>query len=77
MDGQEALDRIVEAGGADAFDIMLMDLHMPRKVGRAEGGGACQEAHGNVLDLSAGCWAACAAVRMLECGCRPCTALIL
>ena len=31
-DGQEALDHIAERGGPDAFDFILMDLHMPRKV---------------------------------------------
>ena len=31
-DGQEALDCITAGGGADAFDFILMDLHMPRKV---------------------------------------------
>lgn len=31
-DGQEALDRIAARGGPDAFDFILMDLHMPRKV---------------------------------------------
>lgn len=32
MDGQEAYDEIVKKGGPDAFDVILMDLHMPRKV---------------------------------------------
>ena len=32
FDGQEALDKIVAAGGPDAFDVILMDLHMPQKV---------------------------------------------
>ena len=31
-DGQEALDKLAEAGGPDAFDVILMDLHMPLKV---------------------------------------------
>ena len=34
MDGQEAYDEIVKRGGPDAFDVILMDLHMPRKVRR-------------------------------------------
>ena len=34
-DGQEALDQIAERGGPDAFDFILMDLHMPRKVSPA------------------------------------------
>jgi CheY-like chemotaxis protein len=32
MDGQEAYNEIVKRGGPDAFDVILMDLHMPRKV---------------------------------------------
>ncbi|KAK9840570.1 hypothetical protein WJX81_001725 [Elliptochloris bilobata] len=32
-DGQEALDHISARGGPDAFDFILMDLHMPRKGG--------------------------------------------
>ena len=32
MDGQQAMDVIQQRGGADAFDIILTDLHMPRKV---------------------------------------------
>ena len=32
-DGQAALDALEAAGGADAFDLVLMDLHMPRKGG--------------------------------------------
>ncbi len=31
-DGQDAYDEIVARGGPDAFDVILMDLHMPRKV---------------------------------------------
>ena len=33
MDGQQAMDKIEQAGGADAFDVVLTDLHMPHKVG--------------------------------------------
>ncbi|BDA47022.1 probable sensor histidine kinase GacS [Coccomyxa sp. Obi] len=33
MDGQEAYEEIVKHGGPDAFDVILMDLHMPRKGG--------------------------------------------
>ena len=32
MDGQLAMDELQRRGGADAFDIILTDLHMPRKV---------------------------------------------
>ncbi len=32
-DGQQALEEIERRGGADAFDIILTDLHMPFKVG--------------------------------------------
>ena len=32
MDGQQAMDVLQQQGGADAFDIILTDLHMPRKV---------------------------------------------
>lgn len=32
-DGQAALDALEAAGGAGAFDLVLMDLHMPRKGG--------------------------------------------
>lgn len=31
-DGQEAYEEIVKSGGPDAFDVILMDLHMPRMV---------------------------------------------
>lgn len=34
MDGQEACDEIAKRGGPDAFDVILMDLHMPRKVSK-------------------------------------------
>jgi hypothetical protein len=36
-DGQEALDHIAARGGPDAFDFILMDLHMPRKARPARG----------------------------------------
>ncbi len=36
-DGQEALDHIAARGGPDAFDFILMDLHMPRKARAARG----------------------------------------
>ena len=32
FDGEEAYSIILEKGGPDAFDVILMDLHMPRKV---------------------------------------------
>ena len=32
-DGAAALQEIQARGGGDAFDIVLTDLHMPRKVG--------------------------------------------
>lgn len=32
FDGEEAYQTILERGGPDAFDVILMDLHMPRKV---------------------------------------------
>ena len=32
VDGQQAMDELQRRGGADAFDIILTDLHMPRKV---------------------------------------------
>ncbi len=32
MDGQQALDEIHRCGGANAFNIILTDLHMPQKV---------------------------------------------
>ena len=32
FDGEEAYSTILERGGPDAFDVILMDLHMPRKV---------------------------------------------
>jgi CheY-like chemotaxis protein len=31
-DGQAAVDALHAAGGPDAFDVILMDLHMPKKV---------------------------------------------
>lgn len=31
-DGQQAIDEIHRQGGSDAFDIILADLQMPRKV---------------------------------------------
>jgi CheY-like chemotaxis protein len=31
-DGEAALEALHTAGGPDAFDVILMDLHMPRKV---------------------------------------------
>jgi len=31
-DGEAALEALHAAGGPDAFDVILMDLHMPRKV---------------------------------------------
>eukprot|EP00891_Asterochloris_glomerata_P008557 jgi/Astpho2/8557/gw1.00125.89.1_t len=33
MDGQQAMDKIEQGGGADAFDVVLTDLHMPHKGG--------------------------------------------
>jgi PleD family two-component response regulator len=33
--GQQALDIIAERGGIDAFDLILMDLHMPVMVSSA------------------------------------------
>ena len=35
FDGEEAYSTILERGGPDAFDVILMDLHMPRKVSAA------------------------------------------
>ena len=32
VDGQQAVDKLHRRGGADAFDIILTDLHMPHKV---------------------------------------------
>ena len=32
VDGQQAMDELHRRGGADAFDIILTDLHMPHKV---------------------------------------------
>ena len=32
LDGQQAMDELHRRGGADAFDIILTDLHMPHKV---------------------------------------------
>lgn len=34
VDGQQAMDELHRRGGADAFDIILTDLHMPHKVRR-------------------------------------------
>lgn len=31
-DGEAALEALHAAGGPDAFDVILMDLHMPKKV---------------------------------------------
>ena len=31
-DGQQAMDELHRRGGADAFDVILTDLHMPHKV---------------------------------------------
>lgn len=31
-DGEAAVEAVQAAGGPDAFDVILMDLHMPRKV---------------------------------------------
>ena len=33
VDGQQAMDELHCRGGADAFDIILANLHMPNKVG--------------------------------------------
>ena len=38
-DGEAALEAVAAAGGPDAFDVILMDLHMPRKVWGGGGGG--------------------------------------
>jgi CheY-like chemotaxis protein len=32
FDGEDAYQIILERGSPDAFDVILMDLHMPRKV---------------------------------------------
>ena len=32
VDGRQAMDELHRRGGADAFDIILTDLHMPHKV---------------------------------------------
>ena len=32
FDGEEAYQILLDRGGPDAFDVILMDLHMPRKV---------------------------------------------
>lgn len=32
VDGQQAMDELHRRGGADAFDVILTDLHMPHKV---------------------------------------------
>ena len=40
-DGEEALAALHARGGPDAFDAILMDLHMPRKVG-VWGAGGCR-----------------------------------
>jgi hypothetical protein len=49
-DGEAALEALHAAGGVDAFDVILMDLHMPKKVGACvcvlcvgkTGGGLCE-----------------------------------
>lgn len=41
VDGQQAMDELHRRGGADAFDIILTDLHMPHKVSCSSGGYKC------------------------------------
>lgn len=44
-DGQDAYDEIVKHGGPDAFDVILMDLHMPRMVRRSSIWPSCHGCH--------------------------------